>query len=509
MLGQVLSGGRILDDALGSEPRLVRLDARDRAFARNLAATVLRRLGQIDSVIDSCLDRPLPRSGAGARMALRLGVCQVLFLDTQTHAAVDTSVALARRHGPEKFAGVVNAILRRVARGDRERLLARHPPSLNVPDWLGRSWAAAYGEEAAAAIAAAHLAHPPLDLTVRSDPAAWAERLGGEHLWADSVRIRSGGAIPQLAGYGDGAWWVQDVAATLPARLLARSAAPGVRVCDMCAAPGGKTAQLAAAGFDVTAVDISPERLDLVANNLARLGLPARLVAADAADWTPPHPFDAVLVDAPCSATGTIRRHPDIPLVRTHADVARLAGVQARLLGAASALAAPGRRHRLQRLLARARGGRRDRGRGLRRGGRPPAGPGGPRRARGAAGRGFRSRGCPHPAERHGGARRDGRFLRQPAQEGSVARFRRCRSGTCLLAVRRRVREGPNLDLAVLVDGQRIGQCACAHSSLELAVESCRRPCDGPRPFAKANGRACSELPFSDTPCPPRAKTCP
>lgn len=342
VLGQVLSGGRILDDALGSEPRLVRLDARDRAFARNLAATVLRRLGQIDSVIDSCLDRPLPRSGAGARMALRLGVCQVLFLDTQTHAAVDTSVALARRHGPEKFAGVVNAILRRVARGDRERLLSRHPPSLNVPDWLGRSWTAAYGEEAAAAIAAAHLAHPPLDLTVRSDPAAWAERLGGEHLWADSVRVRSGGAVPDLAGYGDGAWWVQDVAATLPARILARSAAPGARVCDMCAAPGGKTAQLAAAGFDVTAVDISPERLDLVAGNLARLGLPARLVAADAADWTPPHPFDAVLVDAPCSATGTIRRHPDIPLVRTRADVARLAGLQARLLGAASALAAPG-----------------------------------------------------------------------------------------------------------------------------------------------------------------------
>ena len=341
VLGQVLSGGSILDDVLRMESRLARLDARDRAFARNLAATVLRRLGQIDSIIGSCLDRPLPRSGKGARMALRLGLCQILFLDTRTHAAVDTSVALARRHGPEKFSGVVNAVLRRVARGDRDRLLTRHPPSLNVPDWLRRSWTAAYGDEATAEIAAVHLMSPPLDLTVRNDPAAWAERLGGEHLWADSVRIRSGGVVSELDGYADGAWWVQDVAATLPARLLARNVAPGARVLDMCAAPGGKTAQLAAAGFDVTAVDMSPERLQLVAENLQRLGLSAQLVAADATDWTVPHPFDAVLVDAPCSATGTIRRHPDIPLVRTHAEVERLARIQARLLGAASALAAP------------------------------------------------------------------------------------------------------------------------------------------------------------------------
>lgn len=342
VLGQVLSGGSILDDVLRTESRLARLDARDRAFARNLAATVLRRLGQIDSIIGSCLDRPLPRSGEGARMALRLGLCQILFLETRAHAAVDTSVALARRHGPEKFSGVVNAVLRRVARGDCDRLLARHPPSLNVPDWLRRSWTAAYGGEATAEIAAAHLASPPLDLTVRSDPAVWAERLGGEHLWADSVRIRSGGVVSELDGYADGAWWVQDVAATLPARLLARNVAPGARVLDMCAAPGGKTAQLAAAGFDVTAVDMSPERLELVAENLARLGLSAQLVAADATDWTAPYPFDAVLVDAPCSATGTIRRHPDIPLVRTRAEVERLTRIQARLLGAASALAAPG-----------------------------------------------------------------------------------------------------------------------------------------------------------------------
>ena len=342
VLGQVLSGGSILDDVLRTEPRLARLDARDRAFARNLAATVLRRLGQIDSIIRSCLDRPLPRSGEGARMALRLGLCQILFLDIPTHAAVDTSVALARRHGLEKFSGVVNAILRRVTRGNRDRLLARHPALLNVPDWLRRSWTAAYGEEATAEIAAAHLASPPLDLTVRNDPAVWAERLGGEHLWADSVRIRSGGAVSELDGYVDGAWWVQDVAATLPVRLLAQNVAPGARVLDMCAAPGGKTAQLVAAGFDVTAVDMSSRRLKLVAENLARLGLSAQLVAADATDWTVPRPFDAVLVDAPCSATGTIRRHPDIPLARTRADVERLARVQARLLEAASALAAPG-----------------------------------------------------------------------------------------------------------------------------------------------------------------------
>ncbi len=342
VLHQVLVRRRALDGALRADGGLDRLSVRDRAFARNLAATTLRRLGQIDSIAGSRLDRSLPPSGAGARMALRLGICQILFLGVGAHAAVDTSVALARQRGPDRFAGLVNAVLRRIAREPREDVLARHPERLNAPDWLFRSWSAAYGESVAARIAAAHLESPPLDVTVRRDPARWAARLDGEHLRANTVRLGAAGDVAGLPGYAEGAWWVQDAAAALPAEVLAASVAPGARICDMCAAPGGKTAQLAAAGFDVTAVDLSPGRLRLVAGNLARLGLSARLVEADAAAWKPPEPFDAVLLDAPCSATGTIRRHPDIPVLRTRGDVARHAGRQARLLGAAAGLVAPG-----------------------------------------------------------------------------------------------------------------------------------------------------------------------
>ena len=338
-LRDILGRGRTLDDVLASNRQLP--ETRDRAFARNLVATTLRRLGQIDAILDSFLERPLPDSGVAARNALRLGVCQILFLDTPAHAAVDTSVALATGRGPVRFARLVNAVLRRVAR-EAESLPARYPPELNAPDWLRQSWKRAYGERTAELIAAAHLAPPPLDITVKRNPVEWAKRLGGDHLYGATVRL-PGGDVAALPGYADGAWWVQDLAAALPALLLVAATGASAQVCDMCAAPGGKTAQLAAAGMDVVAIDVSARRLEILADNLKRLRLKARLVEADAAAWKPSRPFDGVLLDAPCAATGTIRRRPDVPWLKTSGDIARMADLQKKLVRAAVDLAGPGR----------------------------------------------------------------------------------------------------------------------------------------------------------------------
>ena len=338
-LRDILDRGRTLDDVLASNRQPP--ETRDRAFARNLVATTLRRLGQIDAILASFLERPLPGSAAAARNALRLGVCQILFLDTPAHAAVDTSVALAMRHGPARFARLVNAVLRRAAR-EAEYLPARHPPELNVPDWLRQSWKSAYGDRTAELIAAAHLVPPPLDVTVKRNPAEWANRLGGDHLYGATVRL-PGGDVAALPGYADGAWWVQDLAAALPALLLVAATGAHAQVCDMCAAPGGKTAQLAAAGLDVVAVDVSARRLRILADNLKRLRLTAQLVEADATAWRPSRAFDGVLLDAPCAATGTIRRRPDVPWLKTGRDVARMADLQKKLVRTAVDLAGPGR----------------------------------------------------------------------------------------------------------------------------------------------------------------------
>ena len=344
ILHEVLDRGRALDDVLHSDKRLAKLTERDRAFARNLLATTLRRLGQIDAALADRLDKPLPRAASAARNALRIGVCQILFLDTQTHAAVDTSVALAAQRGPERYKGLVNAILRRVSEEAPDSIAARYPERLNIPDWLYDSWTDAYGGNAAAEIAAACLAVPPTDITVKSDPAGWAERLGGMVLAGDTVRLVRAGDIVGLPGFGDGAWWIQDAAAALPARVLvsAMRAAGVSDVCDLCAAPGGKTMQLAAAGLSVTAVDISAGRLRTVRENLDRTALTASLVEADATGWTPPMPFSAVLLDAPCTATGTIRRHPDIPHLKKPSDVGKQAAVQRKLLIHAADMVKPG-----------------------------------------------------------------------------------------------------------------------------------------------------------------------
>lgn len=342
LLDGVLTRHRALDALLeAGQSETAGLAPRDRALARMIAATALRRYGEIDAVLAASLQRPLGPKASRARRILEAGIAQILFLNVPDHAAVDSSVTLASQAREARpFAKLVNAVLRRTAR-EREALLAGiDAPRRNTPDWLWRRWSAAHGEAAAREIAAIHLVEPPLDLTVKSDPQGWAERLGGLLLENGSVRLKPSGAVAALPGFEAGEWWVQDAAARVPATLF--GAVAGARVADLCAAPGGKTAQLAAAGAQVTAVDRAPERMERLRENLRRLNLDADTHVADVVEWRWDAPFDGVLLDAPCSATGTIRRHPDLPHLRRPADMTALTGLQARLLDQAVEMTRPG-----------------------------------------------------------------------------------------------------------------------------------------------------------------------
>jgi 16S rRNA (cytosine967-C5)-methyltransferase len=340
LIGAVLRRKRPLDDAIEDNGEMAALPARDRAFARLLVATVLRRLGQIDALIAHCLNTPLPPRAAMVHDMLRLGIAQLLFLRTPPHAAVATTVDLAEVRGFLSHKGLVNAVLRRLSQEGPELVGQQDAARLNTPDWLWRGWSQAYGEDGARGVALAHLKEAPLDITVRSEPEHWRELLDATLLPTGTIRRSAGGAIMSLPGYAEGAWWVQDAAAAIPAKLFGEIA--GRHVVDLCAAPGGKTAQLAAAGARVTAIDRSPRRLDRLNSNLARLSLGVESLVADAATWHPPEPVRYVLLDAPCTATGAIRRHPDVPHLKTPDDVARLAAVQERLVGAAAEMLAPG-----------------------------------------------------------------------------------------------------------------------------------------------------------------------
>lgn len=352
LLTAVLRQKHPLDQAITDHPVFAGLEDRDRGFARAMVGTTLRRLGQIDTLIGLALDRPLPKKTQGAHDCLRLGLCQLLFLGTPPHAAVGETVALAQAlgHGPHK--ALINAVLRRFSREGQAIIETQDAARLNTPDWLWESWVTAYGETTCRRIAEAHLSEAPLDISVKGgEPEtikAWAEKLDAAQLPTGSLRREAGGRVSALPGFEDGAWWVQDAAAALPARFFGD--VKGKHVIDLCAAPGGKTAQLAAAGAKVTAVDRSEKRLVRVRENLDRMGLDADIVCADAAEWKPPGAeggnenalADAVLVDAPCSSTGTIRRHPDVARLKTPEDVTKLAQVQDRLLVAALELVRPG-----------------------------------------------------------------------------------------------------------------------------------------------------------------------
>lgn len=336
-LRAVLDDGASLDGALAAGAAL---SARERAFAHTLAATVLRRLGEIDAALAPLLTQPFKTLAADARALLRLGAAQHLFLDIPPHAVVATTVDLAKAVAPH-FAGLANAVLRRLVREGAPAFRATDAARLDTPDWLWRSWCDSYGEEIAVAIAAAHRAEPPLDFTAK-EPQSWVEPLGAELLSTGTLRrpARTGGEIKQLPGYNEGAWWVQDAAAALPARLLTPVAFG--RVVDLCAAPGGKAAQLGLMGASVVAVERSEPRARRLRENVARVGASVEIVVADAEAYTPDAGADGVLLDAPCTATGTIRRHPDIPWRKTHADVARMAQLQKRLLARAATMVRPG-----------------------------------------------------------------------------------------------------------------------------------------------------------------------
>ncbi|HTK36195.1 MAG TPA: transcription antitermination factor NusB [Caulobacteraceae bacterium] len=325
------------DEAM-TRPPFTDLPPRERAWVRGLAATAFRRLGSIDAVLATRLKKPPPPE---AIAILRIGAAQLLFRDTPAFAAVSTSVELAAETNPTRpFKGLINAVLRGLARGG----LPTQPPEADLPAWLAARWSAAYGEETMAALAARLAEDPPTDLSLRdpADAAAVAATLEGEVLPGGSVRTWRRGDLPGWPGFEDGTWWVQDAAAAIPARILAPQR--GETVLDVCAAPGGKTLQLAAAGAKVVALDRSAPRLRRLGENLARVGLEAEVAIADGAAWDDPRLFDAVLLDAPCTSTGTFRRHPDVIWGSRPGDIAKLAGVQARLLDASARRVRPGGR---------------------------------------------------------------------------------------------------------------------------------------------------------------------
>ena len=331
LLTSVLAQGKPLAGAIANAFHGVERPD-DRALARSLASGVLRWLTDLDALIDSATPKPLPPD-ARARMALRIGLAGRLLLGTPPHAVVATTLALTEG-GPRRL---THAVLSRLLRDG-----AVLPDAPTLPEPYGSRWAAAWGEDAAAAAAHALADEPPTDLTLRDagETAYWADTLGGVSLAPGHVRLTRPGAIPDLPGFDDGAWWVQDLAASLPARLL--RPAPGSRTLDLCAAPGGKTLQLAAMGAEVIALDSSEPRLDRLRENLERTRLAAKIVAVDALVWQPPAPFDHILLDAPCSASGVFRRHPDALHLKGKRDLAPLLTIQAALLDRALDWLAPG-----------------------------------------------------------------------------------------------------------------------------------------------------------------------
>jgi 16S rRNA (cytosine967-C5)-methyltransferase len=370
ILDGVLRRKIALDEQLsgkGAHPGLPALADRDRALMRRLAATVLRRLGTLRHLLGTFLEKGFPADAPRTETILLIGAAQILWLDVPDHAAVDLSVRLAQAdRRAARYAGLVNAVLRRVAQA--RGTLKIDAATRDTPAWLLTRWTKHYGKDNARAIAAMNGEEPALDLTVKSDAESWAERLRGRVLPTGTVRTLAHGSVALLPGFHEGAWWVQDAAAALPARLFGdlRDA----RVADLCAAPGGKTAQLAFGGARVTAVDRSAARLVRVSENFTRLGLHAETVVADVLEWQPEsshaEPFDAVLLDAPCSSTGTIRRHPDVPWLKGEAEIAATAIARprgqvnqaGRHAGLLRLLARAGRKRSADRRAARARSAR-------------------------------------------------------------------------------------------------------------------------------------------------------
>lgn len=304
---------------------------------------VLRRLGEIDAVMATFLREPLPVRSGPAEIILRMATAELLFMDVAPHAAVSSAVELADRDPRARhFKGLVNAVARKIAAEGKQVAASFDQEQVSLPAWAWQLLTSQFGEETARAVARAHLIEPALDITVARNPEKWAEALQAKILPTGSLRRETGGRVEDLPGYEAGEWWVQDAAAAMPAKLLGD--VRGLQVIDLCAAPGGKTAQLAAAGGHVTAVDLDFKRMSRVIQNASRLGLEVKCEVADAREWRPATGADAVLLDAPCSATGTLRRHPEIFWRKDLSDIMAQAGLQQDLLKAASEMVRPGGR---------------------------------------------------------------------------------------------------------------------------------------------------------------------
>lgn len=333
-----------LTDHENGHPQYKALDLRDRALVRAILVTALRYRMTISGLLARRLEKPLPPNATALSHILHVAAAQILFLDVPDSAAVDLAVTHAKSDPrTARFSGLVNGVLRTLARAKQDELAAAVAATDEAPKWFSDRLKTVYGLDKTRQILLAQRHEAPVDFTVKSDPALWAERLGGFVLPTGTVRVEKlSASVTELPGFAEGAWWVQDAAASLPARLFGDI--NGLRIADLCAAPGGKTAQLILAGAHVTALDISKTRLARLTQNLERLGLAAEIVQADLLKYEPKDRFDAVLLDAPCSSTGTVRRHPDVPWTKTAADVEKLADLQRRLLVRAVTLVKPGGR---------------------------------------------------------------------------------------------------------------------------------------------------------------------
>lgn len=338
---QVIGTGESVEQALAQHQNYRKLETRDRGFARALCASAMRHKGLLEKTYHSFLETPLPESANKARAVLLLAAADLIILETPAHAGVDGGVRLMGRDPQTfKYKRLANAVLRKVA--DEGPALFREMDRLdNLPDWITARWIAHYGEDITRAMIEAAAKEPSLDLTVKPKETLedWAQRLDATALPTGSLRRYSIGDVTQLPGFDEGVWWVQDSAAALPVKLLQVQA--GERVGDICAAPGGKTLQLASLGADVTALDRSKKRLERLKSNLARTGLSAHIVTADATTWEDEEKFDALLIDAPCSATGTLRKNPEVVWSKSESDIETLAALQARILDHAVSLLKP------------------------------------------------------------------------------------------------------------------------------------------------------------------------
>jgi len=313
----------------------------DRALTRLIVMTTLRNLAHIDNILSTFLKNPLPRTAQSTRNILRTAITQLLFLKSPPHAVLNIATSLAAHdRSTRPFKGLVNGVLRNYTRSDTEKFRSNSAACANTPKWLYNRWIHQFGKDSAEKIARAHQQEPALDISVKADMEKWAHTLNATVLPTRSLRIANAGNPVKLAGFAEGEWWVQDAAAALPAQLLGDIS--DQRILDLCAAPGGKTAQLITAGAHVTAVDRSAQRMQRLTQNLERLNVTAKLITADAGKYRPANPPDAILLDAPCSATGTIRRHPDIPYLKTHRIITDLAAVQRRLIDHAAEILKPG-----------------------------------------------------------------------------------------------------------------------------------------------------------------------